>query len=233
MLPDGHQRIDGNLDHKTGAIVGDAIRAALRPDLDGEPERTPSRRRADALAEVCAFYLANRPGPATPRQRPSAHVIIDWDVLAGTGGPGSSHWLDGTPISNAAMAQVLCDANLHRVIASGASTILDYGRGTKAVPANVWTVVALRDRHCRFPGCDLPSPRCDAHHVTHWLHGGPTSPANLALLCERHHTLIHRAGCEMKLLPDARVEITLPTGRTLTSHPPPLTGTGLNTSRGP
>ncbi len=226
VLPDGGQRIDGNLDHKTGAVVGDAIRAAMRPDLDGEPERTPARRRADALGDICALYLAHQNTPATARQRPSAHVVIDWDALTGMARPGSSHWLDGTPISNAAIAQVLCDANIHRVIVSGASAILDYGRGTKAVPTNLWTVIALRDRHCRFPGCDMPIPRCDAHHVNHWLHGGPTNPTNIVLLCERHHTLIHLPGYEMKLLPDATVEITLPNGRTLTSHPPPLTRAG-------
>ncbi len=233
VLPDGRHRLDGNLDARTGAVVGDAIRAAMRPDLDGEPERTPSRRRADALGEICAFWLASQPSPATARQRPSAHVVIDWDVLTGTARPGTSHWLDGTPISNAAIAQVLCDAQVHRVIVSGASTILDYGRGTKAVPPNLWNVIALRDRHCRFPGCAVPSPRCDAHHVHHWLHGGPTEPTNLALLCERHHTLIHLPGYQMKLLPDSGVEITLPTGRTLTSHPPPLTGGGAGGDGGP
>ncbi len=226
VLPDGRQRIDGNLDHKTGAVVGDAIRAAMRPDLEGEPERTPSRRRADALGDICAFWLAHQSTPPTARQRPSAHVVIDWDALAGSGRPGTSHWADGTPISNAAIAQVLCDANVHRLIVTGVSTILDYGRGTKAVPPNLWIVIALRDRHCRFPGCDVPSPRCDAHHVVHWLHGGPTNPTNIVLLCERHHTVIHLPGYQMKLLPDATVEVTLPTGRTLTSHPPPLTGTG-------
>lgn len=29
------------------------------------------------------------------------------------------------------------------------------------------------------------------HHVVWWRHGGPTHTGNLALLCNRHHRLIH------------------------------------------
>ncbi|HET7305916.1 MAG TPA: HNH endonuclease, partial [Segeticoccus sp.] len=30
------------------------------------------------------------------------------------------------------------------------------------------------------------------HHVTHWINGGTTSIDNAALLCERHHVIVHR-----------------------------------------
>ncbi|HUC14479.1 MAG TPA: HNH endonuclease signature motif containing protein [Acidimicrobiales bacterium] len=41
----------------------------------------------------------------------------------------------------------------------------------------------MRDRHCRHPGCDLPPPWCDAHHVVHFSKGGPTRLDNLVLGC--------------------------------------------------
>jgi hypothetical protein len=50
----------------------------------------------------------------------------------------------------------------------------------------------LRDRHCTFPGCTVPGTWADAHHLRHWADGGPTDLANGALLCGRHHTIVHR-----------------------------------------
>ncbi len=50
----------------------------------------------------------------------------------------------------------------------------------------------LRDKHCTFPGCEAPAHWTDAHHLTHWLDGGPTNLNNAALLCGRHHTIVHR-----------------------------------------
>ena len=33
-----------------------------------------------------------------------------------------------------------------------------------------------------FPGCDRPLSWCEGHHLWHWLDGGPTDLANLALV---------------------------------------------------
>jgi len=38
-----------------------------------------------------------------------------------------------------------------------------------------------------FPGCDMPTSWCDAHHVIAWEAGGDTDMVNLALLCRYHH----------------------------------------------
>jgi hypothetical protein len=42
------------------------------------------------------------------------------------------------------------------------------------------------------------------------------------VFCSRHHHLCHLPGWQVKLLPDATVEVTTPTGKVLTSHPPPI-----------
>ncbi|WP_298076069.1 HNH endonuclease signature motif containing protein [uncultured Corynebacterium sp.] len=46
-----------------------------------------------------------------------------------------------------------------------------------------------RDGHCRFPGCDAPGYTCDIDHVHRHADGGPTSTANMHLLCRTHHRL--------------------------------------------
>ncbi|MGZ8512739.1 MAG: HNH endonuclease signature motif containing protein [Candidatus Limnocylindria bacterium] len=75
---------------------------------------------------------------------------------------------------------------------AGASQPLDVGRRTPVVSPAMRRAVITRDRRCRFPGCDRPHTWCDAHHIHHWAHGGPTSVANLVLLCRHHHRSIHR-----------------------------------------
>ncbi len=55
--------------------------------------------------------------------------------------------------------------------------------------------VVIRDRRCVFPGCTVPSRRCDLDHITPYRpldHGGKpgqTHPSNLAPLCRHHHRL--------------------------------------------
>jgi len=40
---------------------------------------------------------------------------------------------------------------------------------------------------CTHPGCEHAAARCQAHHVVDWSRGGPTTVANLALVCPTHH----------------------------------------------
>ena len=60
-----------------------------------------------------------------------------------------------------------------------------------------------RDRHCRFPGCDLRY--CEAHHIHHWGAGGETRLENLALLCRVHHRAVHEGGFRAEVRPDGEL----------------------------
>ena len=86
-------------------------------------------------------------------------------------------------------------------------------------------LIAARDRHCVFPGCDAPPSWCDVHHL-HWkTNGGGRSLDNGALLCRRHHTLIHRVHTNNRRWTLHRApngtgwHATSPTGTTWTGHP--------------
>jgi hypothetical protein len=109
---------------------------------------------------------------------------------------------------------------LHRVVMSGRSAILDYGTATRTIPTALWNALVIRDEHCRFPGCDRPSGRCEGHHVVWVIHDGPTELANLVLVCARHHHLLHEPGWHAKLLPDATFEVTNPEGVVRNTSPP-------------
>ena len=99
---------------------------------------------------------------------------------------------------------------------------LDLGRATRTIPAHLRTAVIQRDQHCQFPGCTQPPAACEVHHLIPWATGGPTSLANLRLLCRFHHQIaIHRWGWKMTCHPDGTRTATAPDGRTLHSHGPP------------
>jgi len=87
---------------------------------------------------------------------------------------------------------------------------LEVGRTTRVVTAAQRAALVVRDGGCAFPGCDRPPPWCDAHHLRHWLHGGPTDLANLALLCRSHHRAVHEGGWHLHRHPDGHLTATPP-----------------------
>ena len=70
----------GLLDPDSGAVVGHALTAAEKPDVDGE-RRTPAQRRADALVEVCRYYNDHHLDDGPHRRHARLTVIADIRVL--------------------------------------------------------------------------------------------------------------------------------------------------------
>ena len=87
---------------------------------------------------------------------------------------------------------------------------LEVGRASRVVHAAQRTALAVRDGGCAFPGCQRPLVWCEAHHLHHWLHGGPTDLANLALLCRAHHRAVHEGGWRLARQPDGQLTATPP-----------------------
>jgi hypothetical protein len=98
---------------------------------------------------------------------------------------------------------------------------LDIGRNTRIVPQPMALLLAIRDKGRRYPGCNRPASWCQAHHIWHWPHGGPTQLDNLIALCRRHHHLIHQDRWHLQLDATATLTIKTPHGKLLISHPPP------------
>ena len=112
--------------------------------------------------------------------------------------------------------KLACDAAIIPAVLGSDGAILDQGREKRLFSTDQIRALWLRDRHCTFPGCRSPAAWSDAHHLVHWIDGGPTDLANAALLCGRHHTIVHRdrlAGA----VTDHGVEWDLRPG----SYPPP------------
>ena len=87
---------------------------------------------------------------------------------------------------------------------------LEVGRASRVVSAAQRAALVVRDGGCAFPGCDRPPAWCEAHHLRHWLHGGPTDLANLALVCRAHHRAIHEGGWRLARQTDGRLTASPP-----------------------
>jgi Domain of unknown function (DUF222)/HNH endonuclease len=222
----GRTRVDGDLDAEVGELLLTALRGAdqARPDDDAIADRrarTPAHRRADALGDICRFFLDHQAAaPDGQRHRPHVNLVVDAVPTADGFEIAEARTADGTPIDRITADRHLCDSLLYRVLVRGRSAILEYGRATRAVPPPLWNVLLLRDRHCRWTHCDRPAHWCEAHHVVPWERGGTTGLGNLVLLCSRHHHVVHRPGWVAQLVAEGTFTVTDPWGLTRTTRPP-------------
>lgn len=220
---DGRRQIAASFDAEGGQILDTALRLATSDDVDGEPPRSPARRRADAFIDIARAFLDHLHRTPAGRNRPHLNIVVDTESADPADGEMLARFFDGEPIGGAALQRLLCDAALHRVLMKARSEVLDYGRATATISASLWAALGIRDEHCRFPGCDRPLYWCEGHHVIAWEHGGPTALANLVVLCSRHHHLVHRRGWSLRLKRNAEVEVTTADGRILRSEVRPTT----------
>ncbi len=142
--------------------------------------------------------------PADPPRLRANLLRAAIDVLSGPGG----------------LASYLRSSLLGRPF-TGLSQPLDIGHATRVVPPHLHRALIIRDGHCQFPGCDQPPPVCEAHHLTPWARGGPTSLDNLTLLCRFHHLIaVHHWGWTLTRSRDGTTTATNRDGRSLYSHQP-------------
>jgi hypothetical protein len=211
----GAVAVRGQLDPGDGELMLAAL-AAQRPVPDDSADRTPSQRRADALASVCrtalradVFFTSDRPqltvtvplatlvaGSAPPDRQPGqADLAVDADpAVDAVGGRRAAEFGSGEPMPAETARRLACDARVIPAVLGGAGEPLDIGAEAPTVPQGLRRALELRDVSCRFPGCDRLGTDCAAHHLRHWASGGSSTMDNLVLLCPYHHVLVHEGG---------------------------------------
>ncbi|MBK7538997.1 MAG: DUF222 domain-containing protein [Myxococcales bacterium] len=126
-------------------------------------------------------------------------------------------------LSPQATRRLACDCGL--VVATvAAATVTDaaplsIGRKTRTIPAALKRALLLRDRTCRFPGCDHRL-FLEGHHLQHWADGGETNLPNLALLCSLHHAYVHERGYRITQSSTGDLVFEDPQGRAVVPLPP-------------
>ena len=191
-MMEGMGDIRGTLTPELFHLIGTVIDAKVNPTfLDTEDRRTPAQRRADALGDICSFYLDHNTDTVTSGgEKPHITVTVDYDILKGT--VERLPEINGTPVAPETMRRITCDAGIIPILLGSDSEPLDVGRKTRTIPTALRRALEQRDGGCTWEGCDAPLSWCDAHHIIHWIHGGHTSLNNCRLLCRTHHTATHK-----------------------------------------
>lgn len=212
----GMVSVQGMLDPAAGELLIAAV-DAYTPSPDGatgEGARTWGQRRADGLADLCRAALGAAETPTGGDHRPQVTVTVGLETLRGgsTAGelPVATIGPQHQPIGAATARRLACDAGIIPVVLGSHGEPLDIGRLARTVPTGLRRAVELRDGGCRFPECDRPAARTQAHHIRHWSRGGPTRLTNLVLLCGFHHWLIHHSQWTVRIAADGHPEFIPP-----------------------
>ena len=188
---------------------GGAAAVGVSGSTEGAPDsRSAACRRGQALIEALRRFLDQGTAPIQGGQRPHITVTIGLDALRRGIGTGTLDF--GGPVSAGILRMLACDAAIIPAVLGSASQVLDVGRANRLFPPGIRKAIALRDRGCAFPGCDRPPGWTEAHHIRHWIHGGPSSLDNGVLLCARHHHEIHRGHWEVRMAADLFPEFLPP-----------------------
>jgi len=228
---DGCLVIRARLPAEEGAVVLQAINAAMDAQCKEEHEDAVddvtavtsanenrfAQRRADALTTMAETALRHGPAALSSAERYQVVVHVTAETLA-EGEAGRSELECGQRLAPDTARRIACDGSLLRITDDAAGNPLDIGRKTRAVPPAMQRALRSRDSGCRFPGCNHDR-FVDAHHIRHWANGGETSLDNLALLCRRHHRLVHEGGFGVERIADGALRFTRPDGRVIAEHP--------------
>jgi 5-methylcytosine-specific restriction endonuclease McrA len=228
---DGTVVVRGRLTPEAGALLLRALDAAREtlyqrrreaespaPDPALEPP-TRAQQQADALALLAESALHHELDPGAPGERYQVVVHVDAAVLADPAQPGQSALEEGSHVSAETSRRLACDASRVVMRHDPEGRVVEVGARTRAIPPALRRALLHRDRTCRFPGCHVRVGQ--GHHVQHWAQGGPTTLANLVLLCRRHHRAVHEEGYQLARGPDGALRFRRPDGRPLPEVPSP------------
>src|SRR5437879_7576948 len=200
----GMVSVSGTLDKVGGA----ALRTALEPlakRMGKDDRRAHPRRLADALVDLSMHALDN----GVPSQRTHMQVTTSLETLLGLRGAPAAEMEFSLPISAKAVERLACDSSVTRILLGSDSSVIDVGRARRVVSGPQGKALRVRDKGCVWPGCDRPASWTSAHHIAHWIHGGPTDLHNLVLLCYRHHWMVHEGHWQIVRSDDGRM-LTIP-----------------------
>ena len=190
------------------AAIG-ALSAPRPNDETGEKDLRPNQqRRLEALLDVCErsqrSEADDKHGPA--RGDTTMFITVSLDTLRNGRGAGEviHSTAGGTLLGAATLRRLCCDGDLIPMVLGTHGETLDVGMTRRLFTRAQRRILWERDRTCTYPGCDAPGAWTRVHHVRHWLDDGKTDIANAALLCQRHHTHVHkkRLWADVRTTPD-------------------------------
>jgi hypothetical protein len=219
----------GSFGGVTGKVIDQAVKLAETDNPRDNDTRSPAERRAEALGDVCGFYLDYQNRITTD---PDADVPVvpkkrNWPQLIGVSltdemrNHAGAQLLDGPHIDHRAFEALSCTAQLLRLVLDEDGAIRSYELLPATITDALFAAIAARDQGCRWPGCHKKPIHCDVHHVHYQEHGGPNSPCSCCLMCKyHHHRAAHDPNIRLVMEPDGTLHISYPDGTTEKTIPP-------------
>jgi hypothetical protein len=196
--------VRGVLDPEGGAVLRTALEPLAKPTGKGD-DRKLGRRLADALVELAGHSLDEGLVPRRGSQRPHLQVTTTLETLLQRAGAPAADLELSIPISAASTERLACDCNVTRILLGADSQVIDVGRSKRVISPAQRRALHVRDKGCRWPGCDRPASYTSGHHIVNWIKGGSTDLDNLTLLCRRHHWLVHEGKWQLVKTDDGQM----------------------------
>jgi Domain of unknown function (DUF222)/HNH endonuclease len=205
---DGSLLISGQLDPAGGAALLTALGPLARRS-GAHDDRSQERRNADAVVELAMHALDAGLIPQRASQRTHLQVTTSLETLLGLPGAPAAEMDLSLPISSKTVERLACDCSITRILLDSESVVIDVGRAKRTISGPARKALNIRDRGCAWPSCERPASWTEGHHLVHWIHGGTNEPSNLALLCYRHHWMVHEGNWQIIRGDDGRM-LTIP-----------------------
>lgn len=176
--------------------------------------RTDAQRRFDALAAIFRAAAGAPLGDRAPE--PTVNIVVDQQTFEehlaqlmtdpdapvrrpsiGSGAPTDPHTRrcetgNGTLLHPDDVLIASLIGHVRRVVYDSSGTVIDLGRRQRLFTGSAREAVMLQAQRCLWPGCDLPSSRCQADHLQPWSTNGVSAPVNGAPACPRHNRAKNR-----------------------------------------
>jgi hypothetical protein len=200
----GMVRLDGMLDLEGGATLKAAL-SALMPPPANDDDRTPGQRRIDALVDLARRPLDGSKLGTVGGQRPHLVITASAETLLGLKGAPPAEMAGVGPIPMETAQRHACDPTVSWLQGQAELESEAASDAHRRIPAATRRALVARDRDCVFNGCHRPAIWCDGHHLVWWTRGGKTALPNLALVCGRHHRMLHEGGWTLERKDGRRV----------------------------
>ena len=142
--------------------------------------------------EVCRRAAAAG-GSAPATAKAAVVVTMGYQDLLDRTGAGTT--LTGELLAPETVRRIACDAAIIPAVLGSKGEVLDLGRTVRLATAEAGAgAVDPGPGAAPSPAARGPQPGVTHITVWHWCDGGPTDLSNLALLCPRHHTIVHQRG---------------------------------------
>ena len=212
---DGMVRLDGVLDLEGGATLKTAL-SALMPPPNADDNRTPGQRRADAMVALARRPLDGSKLGSVGGQRPHLVITASAETLLGLKGAPPAELAGVGPIPMETAQRHACDPSVSWLLGQAELESERASHAHRQIPPATRRALVARDRGCVFNACHRPAIWCDGHHLIWWTRGGKTVLPNLALVCGRHHRMLHEEGWTLERR-DGRF-VTIPPLRRVTPN---------------